>query len=110
MTRPERGYEVYGVLPGKVVKHRFLTAPSDMQLVAWGLKAGASFVVRYWPSKKGWAALDIRKARTFDVRLATGRAYPSATGHIRGTTVYPSIDAAVMHLMAVPHGEQYELL
>lgn len=68
-------------------------APTEAQLIGRGSKNGCDAVIRYFPSKKGWRILDIRKARA--VQHPSGRT-TFWTGQVRGTTYYPNEDAAVM--------------
>lgn len=85
---------------GSTVEQLNLPRPTDAKMCAWGKRRGCVMVFRYWPSKKGWTALNIHNAQEF---VRTGRLgrYSEWTGAVRGTRVYPTEDAAVMHVLAI---------
>lgn len=93
-------YLLLGVHPrGLVVEGHTRGAPSDALLCDWGKSRGCSFVVRYFPTKKGWTALDIRNARQSTPIPPNN--YVIWRGQVRLPRIYPSEDAAVMHAMAI---------
>ena len=99
MPKTAARYELTGIcLGGRTVhgvhKHG---APSAGQLCTWGKAKGAAFVMRYYPSKRGWRLLDIRKAIQ-----AGGNSSPRFwVGMVTGERIYPSMDAAIMHAIAI---------
>lgn len=109
--KPKPSYVMTGIRGTRVVKSKGRSKPpTDVQMAVWGKERGLNFVLRFWPSKKGWMALDIRNAQVFDRATQRGTRYPSVVGHIRGTRVYPNEESAVMHLMAVMDGTQGKLI
>jgi hypothetical protein len=54
------------------------------------------FVIRYWPSRKGWRVLDARHA--VPVMVSGCRRW---FGHRFFPGVYPTQEAAVMHALAI---------
>lgn len=97
-------YEVWGVTDhGDTLKHstRFILAPTNNQLCAWAHRNKLAFVVRYYPSKKGWRALDTRVLKRVYLRQ---RRYPAKVNVLRapkealGSFVAPNVDAALMAL------------
>jgi len=110
--KPKPNYELTGVLAGgKVVSSRGSNKPpQEPGMVKWGKERGALFVLRYMPSKKGWRALDIRNASYFtQSRRGGGGSFPVVQGAVRGTRIWPTVDAAVMFLMAIGPNTQLEL-
>lgn len=100
MVRVKNGalhYKIVGVAPNRVVEGAAPRgAPSDFYLCAWGKRRSADFVIRYFPSKKGWAALDIRHAvRSQALNQLTAFWF----GQRRHQAYFPTEDAAVMWAM-----------
>lgn len=91
-------YKVIAVLPGGgVIEKRKRGAPPENWMIDFGRARRAAFVIRYFPSKKGWRVLDIRKVLAVPVPGgAGGRPLTIYTGQGRGTRYYPNEDAAVM--------------
>lgn len=109
--KPKPNYVMTGIRGTRVEKSRGRNKPpTDVQMTVWGKERGLHFVIRFWPSRKGWMALDIRAAQVFDRSSRAGFKFSNVVGHIRGTRVYPSEEAAVMHLMAVMDGTQGKLI
>lgn len=91
-------YKIVYMLPGGVVKFGYLdTAPNESYLLSRGQARRAAFVARYWPSKKGWRVLDIRKAQCFQ---APG-GFPKWSGHRYLDTIFPGDVAATMAMWAL---------
>lgn len=67
-------------------------APSDTWLCATGARLKAQFAIRYFPSRKGWMVLDLRRARK--VQTVSRRNF--WRGQERLQKVCPTEDAAVM--------------
>ena len=84
---------------GGVVEGHRRGSPSESFLCSWGKARGCAFVIRYWPSLKGWRILDIRKA--VESRRGSPHNYSIWNGQTRGTRLYPNEDAAVMHALAI---------
>ncbi len=85
-------YTVIGVRAHGVVEWKKRGAPSDGWMLARGMNHKCAFVGRYFPSKKGWVLIDIRKAQNF------GRPghFVKWVGHVRLKTIYPTREAAEM--------------
>lgn len=98
-------YEVIGVARGgTVIEHKLgkLGAPPENWLCAWGKAKGCAFVIRYFPSKKGWRVLDIRNAT--GRQAAGGRGFQMWQGQVRGTRYWPNKDAAIMYAIHTMSG------
>lgn len=68
-------------------------APSEAEMIGWAKDLGCGFVGRYYPTRKGWLALDIREVREVS--------YRRFTNYSRGRRIYPSESAMVMHILAI---------
>jgi hypothetical protein len=87
-------YKVLLVKPGGVIKeHSHVGAPPESTLLRWGTSLKAGFVIRYFPSKRGWRLLDVRTAQFFS---SADRRQGRWVGHVRGQKYYETEDAAVM--------------
>lgn len=87
-------YQIVFVRCGGVHRSaRVSKAPRTEWMLERGKRYGALFVIRYWPSKKGWRVLDMRKAQSFQFG-STG--HTEWMGHRHLKTIFPSEDAAVM--------------
>ena len=96
-------YDVVGVrADGTTVEHRgaWSRAPKDLWLFNWGRSwhRRCDVVIRYWPSKKGWVPLDIRRA-TVAAPAPGASGFSKLVGAVRGP-VFPSEDAAIMYAIA----------
>lgn len=109
--RPKPDYTLTGICRGgKVVEGRGTSKPPDeVRMAKWGKERQVLFVLRYMPSKKGWRALDIRNAQVFVQGTMAGRQYEVVRGAVRGTRIWPNLDAAIMYLLTVPEGKQLEM-
>lgn len=110
---PPRGYKLIGVrADGTIVETRnpLQKSPGDAFLCQWGFNRKCAVVIRFWPSLKGWRALDIRAAREGAPHYSPngGHSYPRWVGQVRGKRVFPNEDAAVMHAMFIL-GRQLDL-
>jgi len=91
---PAGAYQVVFVRRGGTTKvWRTAKAPKTEWMLERGKNNAALFVVRYWPSKKGWRVLDMREAQSFQM---PGLSYAKWVGHRHLETIFPSEDAAVM--------------
>lgn len=108
---PKPDYKLIGISSGKwqYSKRGFDKAPQTHQMITWGRRVRAWFVVRYYPSRKGWMATDIREVFEREM-LVHGRKLKVWAGEKRGKRVYPTEDAAIMHLMTVMDGTQGKLI
>lgn len=107
------GYLLVGVKSGAMVqsKRRTHKAPTEATMIKWGKERGCLFVLRYFPSKKGWRALDIRGASVSEMAHPyRGMHFPIVHGAVRGTRYWPTAEAAAMYLMAVGSNAQLDLL
>lgn len=119
MPSPEevKRYTVWALMQDGSVHHRlFKGPPTDSMMIKWAkgdprgypasrVPAGW-FLVRYYPSRKGWKVIDIRQAR-----LVTKAENPNVSwyaGVQRGTRLYPSPDAAIMHVLAVAYQQRVD--
>lgn len=96
-------YDVIGVrADGTVItqRGRWDRAPKDGWLFSWARqqKHKCDVVIRYWPSKKGWVPLDIRRA-TVAAPAPGASGFSKLVGAVRGP-VFPSEDAAIMYAIA----------
>lgn len=73
-------------------------APDTVKMLEIGKRLGALFVIRYWPSRKGWRLLDARKAQCFQNQ---NMKYAQWTGHRYLSTIFPDEDSAVMAAIAL---------
>lgn len=92
-------YQVVFVRRGGTTKvWRTTKAPRTEWMLECGKNNAALFVVRYWPSKKGWRVLDMREAQSFTHQQNQWgkNRYVTWTGHRMLETIFPSEDAAVM--------------
>lgn len=92
-------YKMIGVLhDGRTVEKTVHGgAPTESRLIAWGLQRRAIAVIRYFPSRKGWRILDIRKiAKGTQPIHRAGRSVEVFKGQVRGAVYYLNEDAAVM--------------
>lgn len=89
-------YKIVGVAPNRVWEGRMTGSPSDYRLCAWGKQSNVQFVIRFFPTRKGWGVLDIRRA--FPRALASKK-ITIWRGHQRHDTYFPNEDAAVMWAM-----------
>lgn len=87
-------YRIVGVASGYCREWTCTKAPSDALLCTYGRRTNVDFMIRYFPSKKGWVVLDIRKA----LPLGAG-SHQWWSGQVRWEKVFPSEDAAVMVAM-----------
>lgn len=88
-------YKLIGVRGDHVVEGKTEGSPSEAKLCNWGRQRGRFFVIRYFPSRRGWRILDIRKAIAVTMRI-NGRPVPVWRGQVRGTKYYATEEAAVM--------------
>ena len=91
-------YELIGVTgAGDLIAapKRFANAPNNTQIGKFAAKNRCAFVMRYYPSRKGWMISDTRTM--VEIRVNGGRSmtYKFLRGHI----VYPSREAAEMVLL-----------
>lgn len=96
-------YEVWGVADhGDTLKHPtgFILAPTNNQLCEWAHHHKLAFVVRYYPSKKGWRALDTRVLERVYLRRHSSAkvCVHHALKEALWSLVYPNVDAALMTL------------
>jgi hypothetical protein len=86
-----------GISAGAVVEYQRKQpgAPTDAEMISWGTKRGCRFVGRYYPRRKGWMVLFIADA----IGIPRGH-YTKWIKYGRGTKVYATEDAMVMHVMA----------
>lgn len=91
-------YKIIGLCGQRSVEGTRLAAPSENWLCEWGKARRCDFVIRYFPSRKGWRVLDIRNASSWQM---PGVRRPMWTGMICGKRYFPTEDAAVM---AALHG------
>ena len=85
-------YEVIFVGCTPERRYRFMSAPTAEKLCDIGARLKAQFAVRYFPSRKGWMVLDIRRAR----RVNTAGRYDFWVNYEWLQKVCPTEDAAVM--------------
>lgn len=89
-------YHLYGLkLDGGIVQSPpRMYAPGESLMCAWGKQAGCAFVIRNYPLKGGYRALDIRAAS--ETQLFDKRRFWKGQRYFE--RVYPTPDAAAMHL------------
>ena len=92
-------YPVSFVAGSRVTIHRHRGAPGDSWMCSFGKKRGAQFAIRYFPSKKAWIALDIRKAVETSGYGRNGQKW--WVGQKRIPRQFPTEDAAVVYVIAV---------
>lgn len=81
-------------------------APSEQRQCRLAERYSAAFVIRYWPSKKGWQILDTRKMHCVGSFTAkNGAIIPKFVGHQRSPKIYPNEHAAVMHALIVQQNQ-----
>lgn len=93
------GYRLTGIAQdGRIFrsKHIWDKVPGESSMINWGKKHDCVVVARFYPSRKGWQATDIRKAR-----FGGNSSVRFWTGQVRSDRVYPSEDALVMHMLAI---------
>jgi len=99
--------------PLKVRSRTIAGAPRDTILLSWALRHKLAFVIRYFPSKKGWGIYDTRQVCPLPSKIgAFGQAYAQYGGWKRLPRTYASEDAAVMkaiHLANLPVQEELAL-
>lgn len=88
-------------VPNAVKVYRSAKAPDTDRMLERAKQNRSLFVIRYWPSRKGWRVLDARKAQCFDMPNGRGGFYPKWSGHRYLNAVFPSEDAAVMAAWAL---------
>lgn len=91
-------YKLIGVSSARIVEWTVERAPSEGAMCRWAETRSASFVIRYFPSRKAWRWLDVRQAKAFPI---PGRTCKAWRGQKRGARWFPNEDAAVMHCMAL---------
>lgn len=93
-------YKLVGITRGGVVEYtrKRPGAPTEGEMVEWGMRNQCAFVGRYYPTLKGWRVLDIRKAFK---RQMGGRPQQFWTGYGRGRRTYPTDASMVMHTIAL---------
>lgn len=101
MASLDAPYFVVGVrLGGGIERWKHNGAPTDSWMISRGRRYHCGAVLRYYPTKRGWCILDIRKAmqlQSADRRSTWWR------GQVRYGQTFPSEDAAVMaaiHMLA----------
>jgi hypothetical protein len=92
-------YKIIAVRPHGVFEKKTRGAPSESSMIAWALNRRAAAVIRYFPSKRGWRIIDLRKTIAMPMSNAFGRPITAYRGHVRGTKYYATEDAAVMVAM-----------
>lgn len=114
----EKRYTVWALTEnGTVHRKLFRGPPTDKMMVDWARgdpRTGAKpapgqmgwFLVRYYPSRDGWKVIDIRQARFVEPADKLNVCWYS--GLVRGVRVYPSPDAAIMHLLAVAYQQRVD--
>ncbi len=98
---------------GGTITREFKGAPSEIKMFPWAVAThNAAFVVRYYPTKKGWIIHDFRRANPIVKSDGIGRNYPELVGVVRSKKTYATEDAAVMvaiHLLNQPQqGEMFD--
>lgn len=91
-------YKIIAVRPHGTFEKKTRGAPVESSIIAWALSRRGSFVIRYYPSKRGWRLIDLRNVVRIPISNA-GRPIDAFKGQIRGTKYYPTEDAAVMVAM-----------
>ncbi len=87
-------YKVIGITSSKrIVETTRNGAPTESFMCEWGKGRRAEFVIRYFPSRKGWRILDLRTASSWQM---PGVRRPAWRGQKRDPKFYPTEDAAVM--------------
>lgn len=94
-------YRIIGVVtPTRIIERERIGAPSQTWMCSWGTERMVRFVVRYYPSRKGWRVIDIRNARC--ARVGSNKVWVGVTSPGK---VYPTEASAVMfaiHMCAEP--------
>lgn len=98
MGNPAAQYKIIGVGPARVIERKKNGAPAEGWLCEFGKKNSVPMVIRYYPSRKGWRILDLRRAQCFGVN---GRAFNIWKGQVRGQRYWPTEDAAIAVAMHV---------
>lgn len=91
-------YELVGITgEGELVNapKPFANAPTASQMGAFASRNKCAFVMRYYPSRKGWLVHDTRSMVA--LRVNGGRNFTYKM--LRGSIVYPSRDAAEMSMI-----------
>lgn len=99
MAFPE-SYKLVGVTrSGRFVERprNFRKAPTDAVMISWGRDNDCAFVGRFYPMRKGWSGLDIRKA----YRVETSGRRDWWRGHARVLRVWTTQDAMLMTVNAL---------
>jgi hypothetical protein len=90
-------YKIVGVSHGKEARQQRGGAPTESWMIEWGRGRGVDFVIRYFPSRKGWRVLDIRNAKPIDLGGSwKTRRVKAYRGQARGMRYWGSEDAAIM--------------
>ena len=97
MTNPNLPYRMVAVAPNATFTRNVQNAPTPAQIATFAEIRSAHFVVRYYPSKKGWMVTDVRQRR--EINLRQGRTVWDTRSLVRHPKVFPSEDAAVMWAM-----------
>lgn len=99
MANPAAPYRIIGLRGQHIVEGKRRGSPAESWLCHWGKERRCDFVIRYFPSRKGWRVLDIREATCTSINM--GRRVDVWRGQKRGQRYWPNADAAVM---AALHG------
>lgn len=91
-------YKIIAVRPHGTFEKKTRGAPTESSIIAWARNRNAPFVIRYYPSRKGWRILDLRKV-VEGVMSRGNRSIAIYKGQLRGTKYYETEDAAVMVAM-----------
>ncbi len=78
---------------GRVYLRGADTAPPEATIIKWAVNLKAAFVTRYYPSKKGWLIIDVRRAR---FSQHPGASFGTWLDVVRSQTPLPSREAATM--------------
>lgn len=90
-------YKLIGVAPSRTTSTQHRNAPTNHQMAAYADRNGLHFVIRYYPTRKGWMVLDVRNRRRMD--LHNRKSVWVSKSLARHPRVFPSEDAAVMWAM-----------
>ncbi len=93
MVNPATKYHIIGVKGTEVRTGVHEGAPSESWLCAWGMRRQVDFVIRYFPSRKGWRVLDIRDVISVMPSPHSARMFYTGQRHSK---FYGTEDAAVM--------------
>jgi hypothetical protein len=96
VTNPAADYEIIYLTAHGMIHKKHSGAPSEQWLISTGKRSRAQFVIRYFPSRKGWRILDVRNVSE---HAFTGSRRLTWSGQVRGDRYWPNKDAAIMYAL-----------